>query len=78
MTTGWGNLISRRGGHWSFPFEIGAVFTGSPTLALNPTGNGCLTAADAADTRPFLRQHGHRFYGADKRRGRSRQIPERP
>ena len=32
MTTGWGNLISRRGGHWSFPFEIGAVFTGVPTL----------------------------------------------
>ncbi|MGO8933340.1 MAG: hypothetical protein ACLPLZ_03645 [Terracidiphilus sp.] len=52
MTTGWGNLISRRGGHWSFPFEIGAVFTGSPTLALNPTGNACLTAADAADNGP--------------------------
>ena len=28
MTTGWGNLISRKGGHWSFPFEIGAIFTG--------------------------------------------------
>ena len=52
MTTGWGNLISRRGGHWSFPLEIGAVFTGSPTLALNPTGNACLTAADAADNGP--------------------------
>lgn len=47
MTTGWGNLISRRGGHWSFPVEIGAVFTGSPTLALIPTGNACLTQADA-------------------------------
>jgi hypothetical protein len=23
MTTGWGNMISRRGGHWSFPFELG-------------------------------------------------------
>jgi hypothetical protein len=52
MTTGWGNLISRRGGHWSFPFEIGAVFTGAPTLALNPTGNACLTAADAAINGP--------------------------
>jgi len=52
MTTGWGNLISRKGGHWSFPFEIGAVFTGSPTLALNPTGNACLSAVDAADNGP--------------------------
>ena len=52
MTTGWGNLIPRNGGHWSFPFEIGAVFTGSPTLALNPTGNACLTAADAAINGP--------------------------
>jgi len=52
MTTGWGNLISRKGGHWSFPFEIGAVFTGAPTLALNPTGNACLTAADAAINGP--------------------------
>jgi hypothetical protein len=52
MTTGWGNLISRKGGHWSFPFEIGAVFSGSPTIALNPTGNACLTQADAADNGP--------------------------
>jgi hypothetical protein len=52
MTTGWGNLISRKGGHWSFPFEIGAVFTGSPTIGLNPTGNACLTAADAATNGP--------------------------
>ena len=41
MTTGWGNLISRRGGHFSVPFEIGAVFIGSPTLALNPNGIVC-------------------------------------
>ena len=52
MTTGWGNLISRKGGHWSFPFEIGAVFTGAPTLGLNPTGNACLTATDAAINGP--------------------------
>ena len=52
MTTGWGNLISRRGGHWSFPFEFGAIFTGAPTLGLVPTGNACLTAADAADNGP--------------------------
>jgi len=37
MTTGWGNMIPRRGGHWSFPFEIGAAFIGTPSVnfALN-------------------------------------------
>jgi hypothetical protein len=47
MTTGWGNMISRKGGHWSFPFELGAIFTGVPTLNINLTGNACQTLADA-------------------------------
>lgn len=42
MTTGWGNIIPRRGGHWSFPFEIGAAFVGAPTLKMNLTsGQAC-------------------------------------
>ncbi len=49
MTTGWGNMISRKGGHLSFPFELGAIFTGAPNLALNLTGYGCTSAADASD-----------------------------
>jgi hypothetical protein len=52
MTTGWGNMISRRGGHWSFPFELGAVFTGVPTVKINLTGSACTNAADAADNGP--------------------------
>jgi hypothetical protein len=52
MTTGWGNLISRGGGHFSFPFEIGAVFTGAPTIGFNATGNACLNQVDAADNGP--------------------------
>lgn len=47
ITTGWGNMISRRGGHWSFPFEIGAIFTGSPTVGLNIAGFGCTVQTDA-------------------------------
>jgi hypothetical protein len=47
ITTGWGNMISRRGGHLSFPFEIGAIFTGAPTIGLNITGNGCTNQEDA-------------------------------
>ncbi len=38
LTTGWGNLISRKGGHFSVPFEIGAAFVGSPTVNLTYTG----------------------------------------
>ncbi len=32
MTTGWGNMIPRRGGHFSVPVEIGAAFVGTPAL----------------------------------------------
>lgn len=45
MTTGWGNMISRRGGHWSFPFEIGAAFIGPPTLTVTASGSACLDQA---------------------------------
>ena len=40
LTLGWGNMISRTGGHWSFPFEIGAEYIGKPprtTLTLAGT-----------------------------------------
>ncbi len=52
MTTGWGNLISRRGGHFSVPFEIGAVFTGAPTLNMTLAGSACLTQLDANSNPP--------------------------
>jgi hypothetical protein len=52
MTTGWGNMISRRGGHLAFPFEIGAAFVGTPSLditlagtACNSMGQNCVNAA---------------------------------
>ena len=46
MTTGWGNMIPRRGGHWSVPFEIGAAFTGAPSLNVLLSGVGCTNQAD--------------------------------
>lgn len=52
MTTGWGNMISRRGGNWAFPFELGAIFTGVPTINLNITGSGCTNQADASTNGP--------------------------
>jgi hypothetical protein len=48
MTTGWGNMIPRRGGHLAFPVEIGAIFTGVPTVGLGITGYGCTVQSDAA------------------------------
>jgi len=48
ITTGWGNMIPRRGGHLSFPFEIGAAFVGAPTVTMALTsGQVC---ADPAGT----------------------------
>jgi len=52
ITTGWGDMIPRRGGHWSFPFEIGAAFTGVPALSVGLTGSACTNQADAAANGP--------------------------
>ncbi|MGP8253424.1 MAG: hypothetical protein ACLQHF_15445 [Terracidiphilus sp.] len=64
MTAGWGNLISRRGGHFSIPFEIGAAFVGTPKLNLaltsgqvcsNPQGTeGCQDIATDTDVQSNL------------------------
>ena len=42
VTIGWGNLINRRGGHWSFPVELGAAMMDTPAvnIALNG-GQAC-------------------------------------
>jgi hypothetical protein len=50
LTTGWGNMIPRKGGHWSFPFELGAAFTGVPTVNVDLSGYACATEADAMTT----------------------------
>lgn len=47
MTTGWGNLISRRGGHWSFPFELGVALIDQPQVNLNLTGGQACDASGA-------------------------------
>ncbi|MGC1461914.1 MAG: hypothetical protein WA802_06910 [Terracidiphilus sp.] len=52
ISTGWGNVIPRRGGHWSFPFELGAAFTGTPSLNLLIAGYGCTNRLDVAISGP--------------------------
>jgi hypothetical protein len=64
MTTGWGNLISRRGGHFSVPFELGAAFVGTPDLNIaltsgqvcsNPQGTAnCQNVANDPDVQSNL------------------------
>jgi hypothetical protein len=46
LTTGWGNMIPRKNkdllfGRLSFPFEIGAAFTGVPTINMQLQGYAC-------------------------------------
>jgi hypothetical protein len=50
MTTGWGSLIPRSGRHWAIPFEIGAAFTGAPTVNMNLTGWACYDQAQTECT----------------------------
>lgn len=38
VTLGWGNLINRRGGHWSFPLELGAAMMDTPGINVALTG----------------------------------------
>jgi len=49
VTTGWGNTLPRKG-HWSFPFELGAAFTGAPTVKVNLAGWACYDQAQTMCT----------------------------
>ena len=41
VLVGWGNLVPRNGKHISIPFEVGAVYQGTPKFGLNLTGTAC-------------------------------------
>jgi len=47
VTAGWGNIIPRDGGHWSFPHEIGVAVIGAPTVDVNLGGFVCLDQTQA-------------------------------
>ena len=51
LMLGVGNLIPRSGRHYSFLFEVGAVYEGSARVALNLTGNVC--AVGGTNCRPI-------------------------
>jgi hypothetical protein len=50
ITTGWGNMIPRNDGHWSFPFEIGVALIGAPPLTANLGGWACYDQAQTECT----------------------------
>ena len=52
ISTGWGNMIPHRGGHWSFPFELGGAFTGLPSVNVLMSGYGCTNELDVAISGP--------------------------
>jgi hypothetical protein len=62
ITTGWGNTIPHKGGHWSFPFELGVAFIGAPDInvALNSgqvcdsNGLNCVNVATDPDVQSNL------------------------
>jgi hypothetical protein len=43
LTIGFGNLVPRHH-RFTIPFEIGAIYTGSPSMALNLSGSACSSA----------------------------------
>ncbi len=62
ITSGWGNIIPRADGHWSFPFEVGVALIGDPVLnlALNSgqvcdaQGQNCVDVATDPDVQANL------------------------
>jgi hypothetical protein len=41
FTVGWGNLLPRNHRHFSFPVELGVIYTGAPRTALSMGGTAC-------------------------------------
>jgi len=64
ITAGWGNIIPRNGGHFSFPFELGVALIGAPALNIALTsgqvcdaqGQNCVNVATDADVQSNLQQ----------------------
>ncbi|HEY1647349.1 MAG TPA: hypothetical protein VGF96_05180 [Terracidiphilus sp.] len=64
IATGWGNMISRTGGHLSFPVEVGVALIGAPSLNIALTsgqvcdaqGLNCVNVATDPDVQANLQQ----------------------
>jgi hypothetical protein len=62
ITTGWGNMFPYKGGHFSFPVEVGVAFIGTPSLNIALTsgqvcdaqGLNCVNVATDPDVQSNL------------------------
>ena len=45
LTMGFGNMLPRKGGHFSVPVEVGFQYISQPTVALTISGRSCVQAA---------------------------------
>jgi hypothetical protein len=62
ITSGWGNVIPHKGGHWSYPFEVGIALIGSPAVNVALTqgqvcdvnGQYCVNVATDQDVQTNL------------------------
>ena len=50
LTVGFGNLLPRGRRRFSVPFELGAIYTGAPKMALNLGGSACDASGDFCRT----------------------------
>jgi hypothetical protein len=48
LLIGFGNMLPRNQKHFGLNFDVGVAFQGSPKVALNLSGNACLTSAQVA------------------------------
>ena len=69
ITSGWGNAMPRNGGHFSFPFELGVAFVGSPTVKMALTqgqvcdanGQNCVNVATDPNVQANLQQQVNKY-----------------
>ncbi len=47
VTVGWGNVLPRGSRRWSVPFELGIIYTRSPTAQLAFSGSACAKSGSA-------------------------------
>jgi hypothetical protein len=50
LTMGFGNMLPRNGGHFSFPVEVGFQYIAQPTVRLTASGTACTNALQVGGT----------------------------
>jgi hypothetical protein len=62
VSFGWGNLVPKKGHHFSFDTELGIEFVSKPTVALGFSGNYCTSTCNGENSQPIA---GNATFAAD-------------